>query len=90
MTPDEKIRRAQDAQRIIESALYKEAYAKIREQLFDEWVTSTDAKNRDALWHEFKAVERVQTFFGSVITEGTLTRMAADRQRKQAHLEGSR
>jgi len=50
--------------------------------LFEEWTHSEDAKHREAIFHDFKSMERLQTYFGSVITSGTLTRMAADRQRK--------
>jgi hypothetical protein len=82
MTPDEKVRRAQEAERIINSTLYQEAWQRIRESLFEEWTASQDAKNREMIFHDFKAMDRLQTYFGSVITDGTLTRMAADRQRK--------
>jgi hypothetical protein len=58
--------------------------------LFEEWTVSQDAKHREMIFHDFKAMDRLQTYFGSVITSGTLTRMAADRQRKQAHLDGAR
>jgi hypothetical protein len=50
--------------------------------LFEEWTASQDAKHREMIFHDFKAMDRLQTYFGSVITDGTLTRMAADRQRK--------
>lgn len=82
MTPDEKVRRAQEAERILNSTLYQEAWQSIRESLFEEWTASQDAKHREMIFHDFKAMNRLQTYFGSVITDGTLTRMAADRQRK--------
>ena len=82
MTNDEKIRRAQEAERIINSTLYQEAWQQIRESLFEEWTHSEDAKHREAIFHDFKSMDRLQTYFRSVITSGTLTRMAADRQRK--------
>jgi hypothetical protein len=86
MTAEEKIKRAHEAQRILESNLYKDAWMGIRQQLLDDWAMAETTEARERIHFEFKALDRVQQYLSSAISDGTLTRMTIDRMRKRAEI----
>jgi hypothetical protein len=84
MTNEERIQRSNEARRILESTLYQEAWSAVRQQLLDDWAMSESVDVREKIFSEFKALERVQQFFSSILADGTLTRATIDRMRKRS------
>jgi hypothetical protein len=81
VTPEQEARRGDQAKRILEDEIYREAYDTIRKEIFDQWQSSParDAEGREKLWLTLKILDRVNTHFVSVMESGKLARSRLDR-----------
>ncbi|SVC54396.1 uncharacterized protein METZ01_LOCUS307250 [marine metagenome] len=70
----EELRRADDAKRLLDNPLFKEAFATIREELIKHLLNTRVAEEleRDRLYITIKALDLVQQHIQSVLETGKL------------------
>ena len=84
MSPEQRQRRAAEAERIMAEPLLMEAFAQLDRELVNAWRHAEDAEQRERLWHAQDAVTRLRAALQSWMTDGRIataeiarTRMAA-------------
>lgn len=60
------------ARRLLEDPLIVGAYDTIRGKIITSWTTCTDAGQREKLWQELKALERIYGEIRAVVTTGKM------------------
>lgn len=66
------IERGQQAQRLLNDPLVKEALDTVRQAILASWESSTDSDTREGLWHSLKATEHFKRYFEVAIETGEL------------------
>lgn len=81
LTPEEKIARAQEAQRLMESPLLREAFANLRLDYFEAFCACAPEKvhERDQIYHAGRVIADVEQHLRVVMTEGKLTQAQIDK-----------
>ncbi len=74
------INRAVKARELIESDLYKEAWAKIREELVQKWAETRVSEQRDELWRYYKLLATLQEVFEEMISAGEHAKTLLERE----------
>jgi CRISPR/Cas system CMR-associated protein Cmr5 small subunit len=71
---DDEIKRKGDADIILNSYLHKEAWNVIEMHLFDQFSKSKHEQSdeREALYREMKALQRVKKYYESILTTGKM------------------
>lgn len=80
LTPEEKVARAQEAQRLLENPLLREAFANLRLDYFEAFCGCPPDKvhERDQIFHAGRVIADVEQHLRVVMTQGKVT---------QAHLD---
>lgn len=81
---DEAVKRKADADLILNSYLHKEAWVVIEMDLFNKFSKSKheQADEREALYREIKALQRVKKYYESILTTGKLAEQELTRLQK--------
>ena len=81
---DDEIRRKGDADIILNSYLHKEAWNVIEMHLFDQFSKSKHEQSdeREALYREMKALQRVKKYYESILTTGKMAEEELTRLQK--------
>ena len=76
----EELRRADEAKRLLDNPLYKEAFITIREELIKHLLNTRIAEEleRDRLYITIKALDLVEQHIKSVLETGTLAEREQD------------
>jgi hypothetical protein len=81
LTPEEKIARAQEAQRLLEHPLLREAFANLKLDYFEAF-TQCDPANvhgRDNIFHSARVLESVQQHLRVIMQDGKVTQAQMDK-----------
>lgn len=72
LTPQEKVARAQEAQRLLEHPLMREAFANLRANYFEAWTATPPDKvnDRDGIYHANRVLSDVEAHLRIVVTHG--------------------
>ena len=81
---DDEIKRKGDADIILNSYLHQEAWNVIEMHLFDQFSKSKHEQSdqREALYREMKALQRVKKYYESILTTGKLAEKELTRLQK--------
>lgn len=82
MTPEEEVRRGQEAAIVINNPLYQEAMIAMRAQMFDQFTKTTFAQSeeRDEIWRTMRCLGGLQTQLEAVMTTGKIGEASKDIQ----------
>lgn len=88
MTPDEKIRRANEAQALLSNETYREAWASLDADLTNQWALTSplDQANRERYYHQLTGLRAVKGRLERWIAEGK----EAGREIERTKQRGSR
>ncbi len=83
LTKEQKISRADEAKRLLEHPLLKEAFANLRSNYFEAWVNCPAEKvnERDAVFHAARVLNDVEAHLRVVVTQGRLEKIHIDKMR---------
>ena len=81
LTPEEKVARAQEAQRLLEHPMLREAFANLRLDYFEAFCACAPDKvhERDQIFHAGRVVADVEQHLRVVMTQGKLTQAQIDK-----------
>lgn len=73
---NEEINRGERAKQVLENELYKEAFAKLREQLIQgfEQTNFKQSDERDEIWRKLQSANFVQDYLEEVMETGKIAR----------------
>lgn len=76
LTKEQKVLRAQEAQRLLEHPLLREAFANLRLNYFEAWTATPPEKinERDAVYHAARVLSDVESHLRVVISQGRIER----------------
>lgn len=72
--------RGERAAQILDSEVYREAVSGARQQIKDDWTKAKASAEREALWHEFQAVERVTRALKIIRDRGIIERNKREKE----------
>lgn len=83
LTKEQKISRADEAKRLMEHPLLKEAFANLRANYFEAWVNCPTEKvnERDAVFHAARVLSDVEAHLRIVVTQGRLEKVYIDKMK---------
>ncbi len=83
---EDEINRGQKAAQILSEPLFKEAFATLKQECYDKWLTSPvrDEEGREKLWLMLKATERAEQHLRSVMETGKLAERSLQQKLAQA------
>ena len=83
LTKEQKISRAEDAKRLLEHPLLREAFANLRANYFEAWVECPADKvnERDAVFHAARVLSDVEAHLRVVISQGRLEKVFIDKMK---------
>ncbi len=86
---EQALMNAAEAQRFVEDPQFKQAVANAEAAIYWKWRTSKpeDQAEREALYHEQQALNRIQKQLTKPMAEATFARAERDRDNFQANLE---
>lgn len=86
MTPDQKVKRGNDAQRLLNDELFKEAWATLDAHLMQSWAgtTALDSQVREALYHELRGLRAVRAQLERWMQDGTIAAREIERTKQSA------
>jgi hypothetical protein len=86
MTPDQKVKRGHDAQRLLNDELFKEAWATLDAALITEWAATNplDAVNRERYFHQLTGLRAVKSKLERYMQEGDAAFREIERTRERA------
>jgi hypothetical protein len=81
LTKEQKVLRAEEAKRLLEHPLLKEALANLKLNYFEAWVSTPPEKvnERDAVYHAARVLADVEAHLRIVISHGRIERAQIDR-----------
>lgn len=76
LTKEQKVARAQEAQRLLDHPLIKEAFANLRLNYFEAWANTPPAEvnDRDGIFHAARVLSDVEAHLRIVVTQGSVER----------------
>jgi phosphoribosylaminoimidazole-succinocarboxamide synthase len=77
MTPEEEANRAEEASRLLENLLLKDAFAAIKSEAVRQW-DATGAKaeqEREWIWRHYKVIANVESILRGYVESGRIARM---------------
>ena len=86
MTPEEKIRRAHSAERLLQDEVYREAWASLDAALIQHWAQTSpsDITNRERYFHQLQGLRAVKTKLEAWVTEGKAAVAEIERTKERA------
>lgn len=83
LTKEQKIARADEAKRLIENPLLREAFANLKLNYFEAWVATPPEKvnERDAVFHAARVLNDVETHLRIVMSQGRIERAQIDKMK---------
>lgn len=81
LTPEEKVARAEEAQRLLNHPMLREAFANIRLDYFEAFCNCAPDKvhERDQIFHAGRVIADVEQHLRVVMTQGKLTQAHIDK-----------
>lgn len=86
MTPDEKVRRAQSAERLLQDEVYREAWSSLDAALITHWAQTSpsDITNRERYFHQLQGLRAVKTKLETWVSEGKAAVAEIERTKQRA------
>ncbi len=86
MTPDEKIRRGNEAARLLKNDLLVEAFDTLKLEYVRGWenTAAKDSDARERLWQAYQIVGKVKSHLDSVVGSGKIEQKHIDELKKRA------
>lgn len=83
LTKEQKIQRAEEAKRLLEHPLLKEALANLKLNYFEAWVATPPEKvnERDAVYHAARVLADVEAHLRIVVSHGRIERAQIDKMK---------
>jgi hypothetical protein len=74
MTPEQEAQRGQDAKRLLDDPLLKEAFDAIEQEFVDQWKKAPvrDVEGREKLWLMLQLLNKVHSHLEAVMASGRL------------------
>lgn len=81
LTPEEKVARAHEAQRLLEHPMLREAFANLRLDYFEAFCACDPSRvhERDQIFHAGRVISDVEQHLRVVMTQGKLTQAQIDK-----------
>lgn len=81
LTPEEKIARGEEARRLLEHPLMKQAFANLRLNYFEAFcqVAPEDVHGRDQIYHAGRVLADVEAHLRVVMSQGQVTKAQIDK-----------
>jgi hypothetical protein len=76
--------KADRAAQVLANEVYQEAVAGAKQRLKDSWAAADDPVQRDALWHELKAIDAVTRELTIIRDNGIVARHRHDKEATRA------
>lgn len=86
MSPEQEAQRGQDAKRLLEEPLLKEAFETIEQELIEQWkqAPARDVEGREKLWLMLHLLNKVHGHLESVMASGQLAQATLAQRVKRA------
>lgn len=86
LTREEKVARSEEAKRLMEHPLLREAFANLRLNYFEAWcsIPSDKVNDRDAVFHAARVLADVESHLRVVISQGRLEKAHIDKMKAKA------
>jgi hypothetical protein len=83
LTKEQKIQRADEARRLLEHPLIREALANLRLNYFEAWVATPPDKvnERDAVYHAARVLNDVEAHLRIIVSQGRIERAQIDKMK---------
>lgn len=83
LTKEQKIQRAEEAKRLLEHPLLKEALANLKLNYFEAWLNTPPEKvnERDAVYHAGRVLADVEAHLRIVVSQGRIERAQIDKMK---------
>lgn len=83
LTKEQKIQRAEEAKRLIEHPLIREAFTNLRLNYFEAWTATPPEKvnERDAVYHAARVLSDVEAHLRIVISQGRIERAQIEKMK---------
>jgi hypothetical protein len=83
LTKEQKIQRADEARRLLEHPLIREALANLRLNYFEAWVATPPDKvnERDAVYHAARVLSDVEAHLRIIVSQGRIERAQIDKMK---------
>jgi hypothetical protein len=83
LTREQKVGRADEAKRLIEHPILREAFANLKANYFEAWVNTPPEKvnERDAVYHAARVLNDVETHLRIVMSQGRIERAHIDKMK---------
>jgi hypothetical protein len=90
VSPEDKIRRANEAQALFSNEAYREAWSSLEADLIGMWAgtTPTDVQNRERYYHQLSGLRAVKTRLERWIAEGREAARDVERTRQRGKRSG--
>jgi hypothetical protein len=90
LTPDQKIKRANEAQALFTNEAYREAWSSLEADLIGQWAGTipTDSQNRERYYHQLTGLKAVKTRLERWIAEGREAARDIERTKKRGNRAG--
>jgi hypothetical protein len=75
---DLELRRAEQARRLLDDPLFREAFAALESRLQEQWLTTAEdaASERERLWLSLRLLRQVRGYLQDIVTTGKLAALA--------------
>ena len=80
MTPDEIILRGENANRLFNDPVLKEAISGLKKEIIDQWsvTPARDTEGREWVWRHYKVAERFEAILKGYIEAGRMERFKVE------------
>lgn len=77
MSPDEVARRGDEAARVLEEKVVREALEAIRDEIISQWANTParDTEGREWVWRHYKVVEKFEGMLRGYIESGRMAKI---------------
>lgn len=90
MTPEQKIKRANEAQALLTNETYREAWSSLDADLVANWAATvpTDTQNRERYYHQLTGLRAVKTRLERWVAEGREASREIERTKQRGKRAG--
>ncbi len=89
ISDEELVQRGLEAGAVLNSHLFQEAFQTLRDRLLNQWeVSSENAEEREALYQQIHALNKVEGFLTQTMQFGTAVKVNMTAANEQAHAGG--
>lgn len=78
MNPHEEISRGERARQILQDQMFQEAITAIKGENYKDYLASTDSNERDEIWRQAQAIQKLEQRLESVMQSGIMARQTLD------------